>query len=121
LVTGACLVVGFATSWGAGGQEVFQIGVGAAASGLCIMYSLLFSVVLFGKRSAELRPGTAIRLAALSGFLVSAASLPFQIVPLSGVDHRGIFGLKVAGLIFTMNALGAWLYWWGKRRLGTQH
>jgi amino acid transporter len=117
MVTGACILVAFVSSWGAGGQEIIQIGVGAATACLCIMYLLLFSVILFGKRLPDLRPGIGVRLAALSGFLVCAASLPFQIVPLAGVPNAGIFALKVGGLIVAINALGAWLYWWGKRRL----
>lgn len=116
MVTGACILVAVVSSWGAGGQEVFQIGTGAATACLCIMYMLLFSVILFGKRLPEVRVGLGVRLAALSGFLVCVASLPFQILPLAGVPHAGIFALKVGGLIVGINALGAWLYWWGKRR-----
>ena len=117
MVAAACLLVTFVTSWGAGGQEITQIGTGAGAACLCIMYSLLFFVVLVGKRSTGLRPGIGIRLASLSGFVVSLASLPFQVVPIEGVPHPEIFGLKVGGLVCAVNALGAWLYWRGKKRL----
>jgi hypothetical protein len=78
---------------------------------------LLFSVVLIGKRSLGLRPGIAVRLAALSGLLVSVASFPLQVVPLAGVPNAAAFGLKVGGLVCAINTLGAWLYRRGKRRL----
>jgi len=117
MVTGACILVAFVSSWGAGGQEVIQIGMGAAIACLCIMYALLFSVILFGKKSPELRPGGALRLAALSGFVVSVVSLPFQIVPLTNVADRGIFALKVGGLVCGVNGLGAWLYLRGTKRV----
>jgi glutamate:GABA antiporter len=118
VVTAACLLITLMSSWGgAGGQEIFQIGSGAGTSCLCIMYALLFSAALIGKPSAGLRPGTAIRLAALSGFVVSVVSLPFQVVPLAGVPNPAVFGLKVGGLVCAINALGAWLYWRGKKRL----
>jgi hypothetical protein len=73
-------------------------------------------VVAFGKFPI------ALRLAALCGFLVSAAALPFQIVPIIGVTDRAVFGMKVGGLICAINAVGAWFYWRGARRLrGCQH
>jgi hypothetical protein len=71
----------------------------------------LFSVVAFGKCPVLLR------LAALCGFLVSAAALLFQIVPIIGVTDRLGFALKVGGLTCAINALGAWLYWRGAKRL----
>jgi amino acid transporter len=117
VIAGACLLITLISSWGAGGQEITQIGVGAGAACLCIMYALLFSVALIGKRSAGLRPGIAVRLAALSGFVVSVASLPLQVVPLAGVPNAAIFGLKVGGLVCAINALGAWLYWRGTKRM----
>jgi hypothetical protein len=80
------------------------------------MYALLFAVVLFGRPLPDGRPGVAIRLAARSGFAVSLMSLPFQIVPLTGVPNKAAFAWKVGGLIFSMNALGAWLYWRGIQR-----
>ena len=117
IVTGACLLITFTSSWGAGGQEIFQIGIGAGAACLCIMYALLFFVALAGKRSVGLRPGLGVRLAALSGFVVSVAALPLQVVPIAGVPHPLIFGLKVGGLVCGVNAVGAWLYWRGRTRL----
>ena len=115
-VTGTCVFIALLSSWGAGGQEVFQIGTSAGTACLCIMYALLFSVILFGKRSPQLRPGIGLRLAALSGFVVSVASLPFQIVPLGGVSDTAVFALKVGGLTVGINALGGWLYWRGRKR-----
>lgn len=115
-VTGTCVFIAVLSSWGAGGQEVVQIGSSAGTACLCIMYALLFSVVLFGKRSPQLRPGIAARLAALSGFTVSIASLPFQIVPLGGVNDTVVFALKVAGLTAAINGLGGWLYWRGRKQ-----
>jgi hypothetical protein len=48
-------------------------------------------VVAFGRFPVPLR------LAAVCGFLVSAAALPFQIVPIIGVTDRLGFALKVGG------------------------
>jgi len=111
MVTGAMIVVALITSLGgAGGQEIIQIGVGAGIACMCIYYVLLFSVVLFGRFRIP------IRLAGLSGFIVSMVALPFQLIPLTGVNDRLIFALKVGGLIVVLNGIGAWLYWRGARQ-----
>jgi glutamate:GABA antiporter len=111
MVTGVCMIVALVnSSGGAGGQEIYQIGIGAGVACLCIYYALLFSVVAFGKFPVPLR------LAALCGFLVSAVALPFQIVPIIGVTDRAVFAMKVGGLICAINAVGAWLYWRGAKR-----
>jgi hypothetical protein len=81
------------------------------------MYLLLFSVILFGFRSSERRAGLAIRLGALAAFAVSLIGLIFEVVPLGEVASPLIFGLKVAGAICATNALGAFLYWRGTRRV----
>jgi amino acid transporter len=118
MVTGACIAVALvSSSGGAGGQEIIQIGMGGAIGCLCVYYALLFSVVLFGRGFSG-----PMRLAALCGFLVSVAALPFQMMPLTGVADRALFALKVGGLIAAINAIAAWLYWRGARRLAaSQH
>lgn len=117
-VTGACFFVAVVSSLGgAGGQEIFQIGTSGGIACLCIEYALIFSVPLFAGRKLSRKAGIPLRLAALSGFAVSLLSLPFQVVPLTGVPHRAVFAAKVIGLILTVNALGAGLYGTGLRRL----
>jgi len=115
-VTLAVLVLGVLSLLGAGNQEAVQVSVGAGGAALCVMYLLLFSVILFGKRSSIPRPRMWIRLAALAAFCVSLIALVFQIVPLGDVSNRVLFALKVAGTIAGANALGAFLYWRGSRR-----
>jgi glutamate:GABA antiporter len=116
VVSGVCIAVQILSSWGAEGQEMIQIGMGAGIAGLCIVYSMLFGTVLFARKGSPVRPGLFLRLAALSGFVLSLASLPFQVVPQTGVADRWVFALKVAGLFCAANGTAALLYWNGKRR-----
>src|SRR5262249_255810 len=110
MVTSAMIAVALITSFGgAGGQEIIQIGLGGGIACLCIYYALLFSIVLFG------RFPLAIRLAALCGFIVAMAALPFQRVPITGVNDRLIVALKVGGLIVVLNGIGGGLYWRGAK------
>jgi amino acid transporter len=116
-VTLGMLALGALSLWGAGNEEAVQVCVGAAFGSVCLMYMLLFSVILFGFRSAERRPSLWLRLAAFAAFFVSLFGLIFEVVPLGEVANPVIFGLKVAGAICATNALGAYLYWRGARRV----
>ena len=115
VVTGGCILVTLVSAWGAGGQEIVQVGTNASISALCIMYVLIFAVPLAGKVLPRASAGPLLRLAALSGGAVAAISLPFQLFPLTNVPGRGLFAIKVGVLILSVNALGAWLYWRGTR------
>jgi amino acid transporter len=55
------LLLGSLSLWGAENQEAVQVGVGAGFGSLCIMYMLLFGVILIGFRSGGVRSGTALR------------------------------------------------------------
>jgi amino acid transporter len=116
-VTVSVLILGALSLWGADNQEAVQVSLGAAFGSYCLTYMLLFSVILFAFRSRERRPGPTLMLAALAAFIVSMCALIFEVVPLGEVANPHIFGLKVAGVICATNALGAFLYWRGTRRL----
>ena len=92
------------------------MGVGAGFGSLCIMYMLLFAVVLVGFRSGGVRSGIGLRIGALAAFLVSLCGLVFEIVPLGEVANRGLFAIKVGAMIWATNVFGAYLYWRGTRR-----
>jgi amino acid transporter len=110
------LLLGSLSLWGVGNQEAVQVGVGAGFGSLCIMYMLLFAVVLVGFRSGGVRSGMGLRIGALAAFLVSLCGLVFEIVPLGEVANRGLFAVKVGAMICATNVFGAYLYWRGTRR-----
>jgi glutamate:GABA antiporter len=116
-VTATLMVLGILSLLGAGNQEAVQVSVGAGFGSLCIMYMLLFGVILFGFRSGSGRPGVSIRVGALAAFSVALVSLILQIVPLGEVASPALFAIKVTGATCAMNGLGAYLYWRGTRRV----
>jgi len=74
-------------------------------------------VVLLGFRSGAIRTGFGLKFAALAAFLVALCGLVFEIVPLGEVASPALFAMKVGGVILATNALGAYLYWRGRRRV----
>ena len=116
-VTASLMVLGGLSLLGSGNQEAVQVATSMGIASLCIMYMLLFSVILFGFRSRADRPGVGIRLGALAAFLVALVSMIFQIVPLGEVADTKLFAAKVTGALLATVGLGAFLYWRGARRL----
>jgi len=118
-VTLSVLLMGILSLWGAGNQEAVQVTAAVGVSSLCIMYILLFGVVLFGFRARRLRLGFLVRLGALAGFLVALVSLIFQIVPIGDVASPALFAVKVGAAICVTTGIGSILYWRGARRART--
>lgn len=116
-VTASVMLMGLFSLLGAGNQEAVQVTAAVAVALLCIMYMLLFGVILFGFRSGAERPGIGIRLAALAACLVACVSLVFQIVPLGEVASPALFAGKVTVGICGAVGLGVYLYQRGARRV----
>jgi glutamate:GABA antiporter len=116
-VTATLMLLGALSLLGAANQEAVQLSSAIAIGSLCIMYMLLFAVILFGFRRQPERPRIAIRLGALAAFTVAFVSLIFEILPLGEVGSTALFALKVGGTICAVNGFGAFLYWRGTRRL----
>lgn len=115
VVTACILFLGVLSLLGADNQEAVQVGASAGVGSLCIMYMLLFAVVLFSFRSRAWRPGAGVRFGALCAFVVAFVSLICQIIPVGEVASRAIYALKVGAVIGATNILGAYVYWRGDR------
>ena len=116
-VTASVMLVSVFSLWGAGNQEAVQVTLAAGIASICLMYMLLFGVILFGFRSCAWRPGIGIRMAALAAFSVAFVSLIFEIVPVGEVASPWLFAGKVTAAICAANGIGAYLYWRGTRRV----
>ena len=116
-ITAGIVTMSAIALWGTGNQEAVQVTGGAGIGALCIMYMLLFAVILAGRRGGWTRSGWGVRLGALAAFSVALLSLVFQIVPLGEVASPALFAIKVGGALAATYAIGAYLYWRGSRRL----
>jgi glutamate:GABA antiporter len=116
-VCAAIMLMAVLSLWGAANQEAVQALTAVAMAALCVMYMLLFGVILFGFRSTPQPPGPAIRLGALAAFVVALVSFVLQIVALGEVNDTAVFAAKVVAGILLTNGLGAYLYWNGARKL----
>jgi len=103
-------IVCFLATYGTGAQEAFQL---VTVTGT-IVYNVYFGMMLLIPLVAGARfgkpPSLWIKLAALSGFLVTLLSTVLSVFPVIDVPHPMLFGVKVIGATLIVNLLGVFIY-----------
>jgi hypothetical protein len=80
-----------------------------------IYFGMMFLIPLtVGNRFGK-RPGWGLKLASLSGFLVTALAAAFSVFPIIDVPHPYVFGVKVIASTLFVNLVGVGIYWWSRR------
>jgi glutamate:GABA antiporter len=110
------IVMGLLATYGTGAQEAFQVINSVGNVGYGIYYLMMFLIPLvvgnrFGKRA-----GFWLKVAALSGFLVTALSMGFNVIPIVDVASKWLFGAKVVVTSLVLNLVGMAIYWNGTRK-----
>lgn len=113
VVVGAVtLAMGLASIGGAGRQEAFQLLSSALGIFYSLTYLVMFAIPISGRSGAPWW----LRLAAVSGFLLTLLCTVLSIFPIVDVPSPLIFSLKVGSVIAGTNLVGAFLYWLAKGR-----
>lgn len=108
LFVGAMMLgMGLAGIVGVGEQEAYQL----LQSGSVIFYGstylVMFAIPIIGLRSFEPRPPLWLRVAAVSGFLMTLLNLTLSIFPIVAVKDQTSFSLKVGTVAIVANLAGA--------------
>jgi amino acid transporter len=112
------LFMGIVGLIGVGKQEAFQILWNASGVFYALTYLVMFAIPLIGLRGVTPRPPAWLRIAALSGFLMTLLFVILSLVPIIQVDNRLSFALKIGGLIVITNLIGLAVYFSARRRTG---
>lgn len=110
------LFMGIVGLIGVGKQEAFQLLWNASGVFYALAYLVMFAIPLMGLKSAESRPPMWLRIAALSGFLMTLLFVILSLVPIIQVDNRLSFALKIGGLIVITNLIGLAIYALAQRK-----
>jgi amino acid transporter len=110
------LTLGLLGLVGVGHQEAFQLLDNASGIFYGLAYLVMFGLPLFGLRNASEQPATWLRIAAVSGFLVTLLYCVLSIFPIIDVQSWFWFAAKIAGVVIGANLLGVLLYFAGSRR-----
>ena len=100
------LAMGLAGLIGVGKQEAFQLLWNASGVFYALTYLVMFAIPLMGLRAMGHRPPMWLKLAALSGFLMTLLNVGLSIVPIIQVASRLMFAIKIGGLIVIANVVG---------------
>jgi amino acid transporter len=110
------LFMGIVGLIGVGKQEAFQILWNASGVFYALTYLAMFAIPLIGLRHVTPRPPIWLRIAALSGFLMTVLFVVLSLVPIIQVENRAGFALKIGGLIVITNLIGFGIYRLAQRR-----
>jgi amino acid transporter len=97
-------------------QEAFQLIDNAGGVFYALTYLVLFAIPLFGMKALGVRSPWWLKVACVSGFLVTLVYIRFAIVPITEVGSPLLFALKVVATTLIANALGVTIYVLGKIR-----
>lgn len=111
------LFMGIVGLIGVGKQEAFQILWNASAVFYALTYLVMFAIPLVGLRNVTPRPPVWLRIAAVSGFLMTLLNVILALVPIIQVENRLSFALKIGGLIVVANLVGFGIYKAAQRKL----
>jgi amino acid transporter len=92
-------------NFGVGAQEAFQFLNNTGIIFWALTYAVMFSIPLFARGE---KPPIGIRIAAASGFVMTALYVIMSIFPIVDVRNPASFTAKVILLILGVNAAGAW-------------
>ncbi len=115
-VGGMILTLGLLGLLGVGHQEAFQLLDNASGIFYGLAYLVMFALPLFGLRHAPELPSPWLRVASLSGFLVTLLYCVLSIFPIIDVPSWASFAGKISGVIIGGNLLGVLLYFAGRQR-----
>ncbi|HYL99199.1 MAG TPA: APC family permease [Blastocatellia bacterium] len=110
------LAFGLAGILGVGEQEAYQLLQSASISFYALSYLVMLVIPLIGLRAAGIKPGIWIRLAAVSGFLMTFLNFALSIFPIVAVQSWFEFSLKVSGVIVAANSLGLLIFLFAERK-----
>jgi amino acid transporter len=112
------LTMGIVGLIGVGKQEAFQLLWNASGLFYSLTYVVMFAIPVFGLRGVTPKPPLWLRLASLSGLLMTLLYVGLSVVPIINVESRLAFALKIGGLILVTNLLGFLIYWFARKKRG---
>lgn len=109
------IVAGLLAIRGTGAQEAFQVINSAGNLSYGGYYLIMFAIPLAVGDRFGVRAGLWLKLAAISGFVVSLLAMGFMLMPIVDVASKLTFAAKVVGSSLVLNLIGIAIYWNGKR------
>ena len=107
---GATLAASIAALIGVGEQEAYELLLTWGFTFYGIAYLALFAIPLLAPKASGIRPRVGLRVAAVSGFLVTLLFVALSIFPIIDVASSWRYSLKIAAVVMGANLLGWTIY-----------
>ena len=102
-------------TYGASAQEALQLINNVAILLYNLYFGLMFLIPLVvGSRFGK-APSLGLKLAALSGLIVTILASALSVFPIIDVEHPFIFGIKILAATLFINLVGAAIFWQSRR------
>jgi amino acid transporter len=101
---------------GVGPQEAYELLLTWAFTFYAIAYLALFAIPFLSPKNRGLRPRLWLRVAAMSGFLMTLLYVVLSIFPIIDVENPRAYFLKIAGVVLGANLLGWAIYRTGRTK-----
>jgi amino acid transporter len=113
---GITMAFGVVVLVGVGDQEAFVLLQTWGFTFYGLAYLALFAIPLFARKELGIRPALWLRIAAVSGLVVTLLFVLFSVSPIISVKSESAYAAKTAAVLIGANALGLLLYRLGSRR-----
>ena len=101
---------------GVGHAEAFQLLFNASGIFYALCYVVMFAIPLFGLRDVSPRPPLWLRIASLSGLLMTVLYVVLSVFPIIKVESVATFALKITATVVVMNLVGVGILLAARRR-----
>ncbi|HST22283.1 MAG TPA: APC family permease [Blastocatellia bacterium] len=110
------LAIGLIGMIGVGQQEAFQLLWNASGVFYALTYLVMFAIPLFGLKAVGARLPLWLKVASLSGLLMTILYVGLSVFPIVQVESRLAFAVKIATVIIGANLIGAAVFLFAKSR-----
>jgi hypothetical protein len=91
-------------------QEAFQLQDNAATTLYSFIYMVLFAIPLVAIKRFGVKAPLWLKVASVSGFVVSVVAGFFTLIPITSVSSNLMFAVKIIAVVLGANVIGVALY-----------
>ncbi len=116
LVGAAAFTMTVLSNIGVGQAEAYQLLFNASQTLYALTYVVMFAIPIWGLRGVTPRPPMWLKIASMSGLLMTLLNIVLSVVPIIEVKSAGMFAFKISSTILLMNLVGVGILVAAKRR-----
>ena len=117
VLVGACSFgIAVLSNVGVGQAEAFQLLFNASGIFYALTYVVMFAIPIFGLRGVSPRPPLWLKVASMSGLLMTLLYVVLSVFPIIKVESVAAFALKISLVILVMNLVGIGILVSARRR-----